>query len=57
VQAQFLIPMAVTITFGLLFGTLLVLLLVPALYGILADITHLLPRGSQKTAPDQLRQP
>ncbi|MGV6826991.1 MAG: efflux RND transporter permease subunit [bacterium] len=33
-QAQFLIPMAVSISFGLAFATLLVLLLVPALLGI-----------------------
>ena len=35
-QAQFLIPMAVSISFGLMFATVLVLVLVPCLYGILA---------------------
>ncbi len=35
-QAQFLIPMAVSIAFGLMFATVLVLLLVPCLYRILA---------------------
>ncbi len=35
-QAQFLIPMAVSISFGLMFATVLVLLLVPCLYSILA---------------------
>jgi multidrug efflux pump subunit AcrB len=37
-QAQFLIPMAVSISFGLLVATVLTLLLVPALYLIVADI-------------------
>jgi len=37
-QAQFLIPMAVSISFGLLFATVLVLLLVPCLYSILARL-------------------
>jgi multidrug efflux pump subunit AcrB len=34
-QAQFLIPMAVSISFGLAFGTFLVLLLVPTLLAAL----------------------
>ena len=38
-QAQFLIPMAVSITFGLLLATLLTLLLVPSLYMIVKDVT------------------
>lgn len=37
-QAQFLIPMAVSISFGLMAATLLTLLYVPALYMIIADI-------------------
>ncbi len=37
-QAQFLIPMAVSLGFGILFGTFLSLLLVPASYLILEDI-------------------
>ena len=39
-QAQFLIPMAVSISFGLLAATLLTLLYVPALYLIIRDITY-----------------
>lgn len=35
-QAQFLVPMATSIAFGLLFATVVVLLLVPCLYSILA---------------------
>ena len=40
-QAQFLIPMAISISFGLLFATLLTLLYVPALYLIIGDIKNL----------------
>lgn len=39
-QAQFLIPMAVSISFGLLVATLLTLLYVPALYLIIMDIAN-----------------
>ncbi|MGB0718090.1 MAG: hypothetical protein ACPGO7_02045, partial [Alphaproteobacteria bacterium] len=38
VQAQFLIPMAVTIVFGLSVSTLLILIFVPALIGIQRDL-------------------
>jgi multidrug efflux pump subunit AcrB len=37
-QAQFLIPMAVSISFGLAFATIITLLLVPSLYLVLEDI-------------------
>ena len=37
-QAQFLIPMAVSISFGLMFATIVVLLLVPCLYSILSRL-------------------
>ena len=37
-QAQFLLPMAITIVFGLAVATALVLFLVPALIGIGGDI-------------------
>jgi len=37
-QAQFLVPMAVAISFGLLFGTIVVLILVPSLYSILVRL-------------------
>jgi multidrug efflux pump subunit AcrB len=40
-QAQFLIPMAISIAFGVLFSTFIVLLLVPALYHILEDLKGL----------------
>ena len=37
-QAQFLIPMAISIVFGLAFATVLTLVLVPTLYLVLEDI-------------------
>jgi multidrug efflux pump subunit AcrB len=39
-QAQFLIPMAISLGFGVLFGTGITLLLVPSLYMILEDIKN-----------------
>jgi len=47
-QAQFLIPMAVSISFGLMFATVLVLLLVPCLYTIMARLgwsQEIIPRN------------
>lgn len=41
VQAKFLIPMAISLGFGILFGTGIILLLIPALYMILEDIRAL----------------
>lgn len=40
-QAQFLIPMAVSLGVGVVFATTITLLLVPALYMILQDVQHL----------------
>jgi multidrug efflux pump subunit AcrB len=37
-QAQFLIPMAISLAFGVLFATFITLLLVPALYTIIEDL-------------------
>jgi multidrug efflux pump subunit AcrB len=42
IQAQFLIPMAISLGFGVLFATGITLLLVPSLYMILEDIHNLL---------------
>ena len=39
-QARFLIPMAISLAFGVLFATCITLLLVPALYMILEDIKN-----------------
>jgi multidrug efflux pump subunit AcrB len=41
VQAQFLIPMAVSLGFGILFATFITLLLIPVNYMILNDFSHL----------------
>jgi multidrug efflux pump subunit AcrB len=41
VQAQFLIPMAISLAFGILFATGITLLLIPSLYLILEDIRGL----------------
>jgi len=51
-QARFLIPMGITIVFGLMVTTFLVLFLVPALIGIQADIGKLRSRwlGRPETA-------
>ena len=43
-QAKFLIPMAISLGYGILFATLICLLLVPALYLILEDV-HILFTG------------
>jgi multidrug efflux pump subunit AcrB len=40
VQARFLIPMAVSLGFGILFATVITLFLVPCVYLILEDIRH-----------------
>ena len=52
-QAQFLIPMAVSISFGLLVATVLTLLLVPALYLIVADI-KMVSRRLLGLSPDNI---
>lgn len=41
VQAQFLIPMAISLGFGILFATVITLLIIPSLYLILEDIKRL----------------
>ncbi len=52
-QAQFLIPMAVTIVFGLMVTTFLVLLVVPALLAIKGDVSRWLARWwpGERAAP------
>ncbi len=49
VQAQFLIPMAISLGFGILFSTLITLVLIPALYVVLEDF-HALFAGKERTA-------
>jgi multidrug efflux pump subunit AcrB len=47
VQAQFLIPMAISLGFGVLFATLVALLYVPAVYMVIEDV-----RGGEKPVED-----
>jgi multidrug efflux pump subunit AcrB len=42
VQAQFLVPMAVSLAFGVLFATVVTLLVLPSGYVILEDLQRLL---------------
>ena len=51
VQAQFLIPMAVSIAFGLAFATFLVLLLVPALLTLHESVATRFERPAVQVAP------
>jgi multidrug efflux pump subunit AcrB len=48
VQAQFLIPMAISLGFGIMFATGITLLLVPTLYMILEDLRRLAGLGGLK---------
>jgi len=50
VQARFLIPMAISLGFGVLFATLAILLLVPPLYMIIEDVTGFF---SRITSPEE----
>ncbi len=50
-QAQFLIPMAVTISFGLMFSTVLVLLVVPAILSVHESAAHRF--GRRKVAVEE----
>ncbi len=42
-QARFLIPMALSLGYGILFATLITLALVPSLYMVVEDIRRLVP--------------
>ena len=58
-QARFLIPMAISIGFGILFGTVIILAIIPAAYLILEDILglpHLL-RARSQAQREQRRRP
>lgn len=49
-QARFLIPMALSLGFGILFATLITLILIPAFYIILEDIRQLIARVSSESS-------
>ncbi len=50
VQAQFLVPMAVSLSFGVLFATVVTLLVVPSSYLIFEDLANLFRSEKQPTA-------
>jgi len=47
-QAKFLVPMAVSLGFGSLFATVIMLYLVPCIYLMLGDIKALLRNGRNR---------
>ncbi len=49
-QAQYIVPMAISLGFGIVFATAIILLLVPCLYLILDDLTRLLLPGAEAPA-------
>lgn len=51
VQAQFLVPMAVSLSFGVLFATIVTLMVVPSGYLILHDLGNLFRKSKEKFAP------
>lgn len=58
VQAQFLIPMAISLAFGVLFATMITLLLIPVLYHMLEDIRnslHLKPSHANHSTFEELK--
>jgi multidrug efflux pump subunit AcrB len=55
-QAQFLIPMAATLVFGLMVATFLVLILVPTLFAAYWRLTHLVPDTPEPIGADDFRQ-
>jgi multidrug efflux pump subunit AcrB len=51
-QAQYIIPMAISLGFGILFGTAIILVLVPCLYMIQEDLQGLWKRAILDDRPD-----
>ncbi len=47
-QARFMIPMALSLGFGILFGTVIVLVLVPCLYLVIEDVGGWLGLGEKE---------
>jgi len=50
-QARFLIPMAISLGFGIIFATLIILVLVPSLYLVVEDIKRLFGTGRLSDQP------
>ena len=55
VQAKFLIPMAISLGFGVLFATFIILLVVPALYMILEDILAPFPWQKETEEDEEIQ--
>ncbi len=53
VQAKFLIPMGISLAFGVIFATLITLVMVPVSYLILEDLTHLAGRLLRRADVDE----
>ncbi len=54
-QARFLVPMAISLGFGVLFATFVILLLVPSLYLVLEDVRGLFTWGRDDAARPESR--
>ncbi|MCJ2541265.1 MAG: efflux RND transporter permease subunit, partial [Candidatus Thermoplasmatota archaeon] len=52
-QARFLIPMAISLAFGVLFATFITLLLVPSLYAILEDFKSEILKSAKRSSKEQ----
>jgi hypothetical protein len=52
IQARFLIPMAISLGFGILFETLIALVIIPCMYLALVDIKGLVGLGSRDVVVD-----
>lgn len=52
IQARFLVPMAISLGFGILFATMIALVLIPCLYLALVDIKRLFVRQSEEVMAD-----
>jgi multidrug efflux pump subunit AcrB len=50
-QAQYIIPMAISLGFGILFATTIILILVPCLYLFFEDMNNLLLRSKKGRNP------
>jgi multidrug efflux pump subunit AcrB len=48
-QAQYIVPMAISLGFGIVFATAIILLLVPCLYLILEDMLRLFGQNREST--------
>ena len=54
VQAQFLVPMATSLSYGVMFSTLVTLFVVPSAYLVLQDIGRLVGGGAQGDSDEEI---